>query len=198
MSMTKDYSRLPPTEMRRSDRAQDDAWISRFLHHAPVGTLATVFDGQPYINTNLFVFDEARHCLYLHTAHVGRTQANVRANEKVCFSVMEMGRLLPADTAMEFSVEYAGAVVFGRARIIEDREEALYGLRLLMGKYASHLEPGTDYQPPIEDDLKYTAVYRIDIDSWSGKKKEVEADFPGAYQYANTPMLPSNQGGDSA
>jgi len=28
-----------------------------------------------------------------------------------------------------------------------------------------------------------TAVYRIAIDSWSGKKKEAAPDFPGAYDY---------------
>ena len=27
------------------------------------------------------------------------------------------------------------------------------------------------------------AVYRIDIEAWSGKKKEVAPDFPGAYRY---------------
>lgn len=28
-----------------------------------------------------------------------------------------------------------------------------------------------------------TAVFRIQIEQWSGKKKEVAADFPGAYLY---------------
>lgn len=195
--MTKDYSNLPLTAMRRSDRAQDDAWIRLFIHRAPVGTIATLHGDQPFLNTNLFVYNEEKHCLYLHTAHVGRTQANIQAHTKVCYSVMEMGRLLSADTAMEFSVEYASVVVFGEAHIVEDEEESLYGLQLLMAKYAAHLQPGTDYQPPSTDDLQYTAVYRIDIDSWSGKKKEVEADFPGAYRYPNSPMLASNRGTDS-
>ena len=28
-----------------------------------------------------------------------------------------------------------------------------------------------------------TSVYRISIDAWSGKKKKVEEDFPGAYRW---------------
>jgi hypothetical protein len=35
------------------------------------------------------------------------------------WAVTEMGRLLPASEALEFSVEYAGVVVFGTAVIIK-------------------------------------------------------------------------------
>jgi hypothetical protein len=31
--------------------------------------------------------------------------------------------------------------------------------------------------------LKRTAVFKIRIEDWSGKKKEVAPDFPGAYTY---------------
>jgi nitroimidazol reductase NimA-like FMN-containing flavoprotein (pyridoxamine 5'-phosphate oxidase superfamily) len=171
-------------EVRRADRAvADEAWIEALLHRAPVGFLATVDGDQPFLNSNLFVYDAAAQVIYLHTAQRGRTQANVAAQEKVCFSVMEMGRLLPAATALEFSVEYAGVVVFGTAVIVQDAAEATHGLQLLLDKYAPHLTPGQDYRPPVPEELNRTAVYRIDITSWSGKKKEVASDFPGAYFY---------------
>jgi hypothetical protein len=153
------------------------------LSRAAVGTLATVFDGQPFINSNLFVYDEATHVIYLHTARVGRTRANIEQEERVCFSVSEMGRLLPADTALEFSVEYAGVVVFGRASILQDGDEARYGLQLLLNKYFPHLRPGVDYRPTTDEELARTAVYRITIDQWSGKQKQAAPDFPGAFRY---------------
>jgi nitroimidazol reductase NimA-like FMN-containing flavoprotein (pyridoxamine 5'-phosphate oxidase superfamily) len=182
--MPKDYATLPINEVRRADRAvEDEAWIRTFLHRAPIGVLATVHDGQPFINSNLYVYDEAAHAIYMHTARVGRTQANVTTHERVCFSVSEMGRLLPADVALEFSVEYASVVVFGRAQIVTNAEEATHGLQQLLDKYAPHLRPGRDYRPIVPEELKRTAVYRIDIERWSGKKKEVEADFPGAFLY---------------
>ncbi len=181
--MPKEYATLPPTFTRRSDRGiEDEAWIRAFLHSAPVGTLATVYDDQPFINSNLYVYDEAEHAIYMHTARVGRTQANVDEQEKVCFSIMEMGRLLPADEALEFSVEYSGVVVFGRAHIIGGAE-AKNALQMLLDKYAPHLKPGQHYRPTTDDELKRTAVYRIDIDAWSGKKKQAEPDFPGAFYY---------------
>ena len=159
----------------------DDAWIKALLQRADFGALATVHDGQPFINTNLFVYDEAANVLYLHTARTGRTRTNIETNERVCFSVSEMGRLLPADTALEFSVEYAGVTVFGRAHVVQDPAEARRGLQLLLDKYFAHLKPGEDYRAITDEELARTAVYRVDIDAWSGKRKAVAEDFPGAF-----------------
>lgn len=186
--MPRNYADLPINEVRRADRAvTDEAWIKSFLHQAPFGAMATVMDDQPFINSNLFVYDEAAHAIYLHTARVGRTQANVEAAEKVCFSISEMGRLLPADEALEFSVEYKGVMVFGAAHIVQDPQEAEHGLQLLLDKYFPHLQPGQHYRPITADELKRTAVYRIDIEQWSGKQKKVGDDFPGAFLYGQQP-----------
>ncbi|NNF57103.1 MAG: pyridoxamine 5'-phosphate oxidase family protein [Rhodothermaceae bacterium] len=188
--MPRDYAAQSPTTVRRADRAvTDEAWIRATLHTAAYGTLATVHDGQPFLNSNLFVYDEARHAIYLHTAHVGRTKANVEAEDTgapVCFGVFAMGRLLPADEALEFSVEYEGVTVFGTAQVVEDSEEAEHGLQLLLDKYAPHLRPGEHYRPITADELKRTAVYRVDITEWVGKKKAVSEDFPGAFLYPIT------------
>jgi len=179
-----DYTTSPPHLVRRTERAvEDEAWIKALLHRAAYGVLATVHEGQPFINSNLFVYDEAAHAIYMHTANVGRTRANVEKNDRVCFSVSEMGRLLPADTALEFSVEYAGVTVFGRAAIVTDEGEAQYGLQLLLDKYFPHLQSGRDYRPITSEDLARTTVYRIQIEQWSGKMKEADADFQGAFFY---------------
>ena len=202
--MTKEAQ--PINTVRRSDRAvEDDAWIKAFLHRAPVGVLATVSDDQPFINSNLFVYDEMSNTIYIHTARKGRTRDNVEAGTvgpsgglrtdrpeqtepaKVCFHIFEMGRLLPADEALEFSVEYGGVTVFGRASVVSDREEAREWLQRLLDKYAPHLRPGEHYRPIIDEELVRTSVMRIDIDSWSGKRKQVADDFPGAFIYGQLP-----------
>jgi nitroimidazol reductase NimA-like FMN-containing flavoprotein (pyridoxamine 5'-phosphate oxidase superfamily) len=182
--MAKDYTALPYHAVRRADRAVDDeTWIANFLKRAAVGVLATVYDGQPFINSNLFVYDETSRCIYMHTARYGRTRSNVDADERVCFSATEMGRLLPADEALEFSVEYSSVVVFGTAHVITQNDEARLGLQLLLDKYFPHLQPERDYRPIVDEELARTSVYRIDIESWSGKRKQVEDDFPGAFVY---------------
>lgn len=181
---------------RRRDRTvEDEGWIGQFLSVAPVGTLATVEDDQPFLNTNLFVYDESQHCIYMHTAQQGRTNTNLAASQasKICFTIMEMGRLLAAPVALNFSVEYAGVIVFGLGRVVEDSDECLNALNHLMLKYAPHLQFGVDYSVPTVEDLKRTAVYRIDITAWSGKKKEVADETPGAYWFAASPVLASRQ-----
>ncbi|WP_069805391.1 pyridoxamine 5'-phosphate oxidase family protein [Thermogemmatispora onikobensis] len=173
-------------QIRRRDRAvNDEGWIRNFLHRAPVGVLATIESEQPFLNSNLFVYDEAAHAIYLHTAPSGRTRRNIEGSERVCFTVYEMGRLLPAKTALGFSVEYASVVVFGQGAIIQDRERARAALHLLLKKYAPHLEPGRDYRAVTDQELQRTSVYEIRITAWSGKKKEAAPDFAGAYRYGD-------------
>jgi nitroimidazol reductase NimA-like FMN-containing flavoprotein (pyridoxamine 5'-phosphate oxidase superfamily) len=178
------YFDEPRAAVRRKDRAVDDeAWIRALLRTAPMGTLATVCDGQPFINTNIFAYDEAAHVIYMHTARAGRTRANVDDDERVCFSVARMGRLLPAATALEMSVEYDGVVVFGSACVVAAGDDQRHGLQLLLDKYFTHLRPGRDYREIQDDELVRTSVYRIAIEEWSGKRKQVDADFAGAFVY---------------
>jgi uncharacterized protein len=183
------------TQVRRHDReVTDEAWIRDLLRRAPFGVLATVADGWPFVNTNVFAFDEARRAIYLHTAKTGRTRANVEGDGRVCFTVSEMGRLLPAPVALNFSVEYRGVVVFGHASVVSDSDEARRALQALLEKYAPHLRPGRDYRPITDEELDRTTVYRVDVERWSGKQKQAPADFPGAFLYG---QAPAEEGGPS-
>ncbi|MBI4854163.1 MAG: pyridoxamine 5'-phosphate oxidase family protein [Acidobacteria bacterium] len=182
--MAKDYATLPYNEVRRKDReVKDEAWIYEKLHKIPFGSFSTVYNGQPFINTNIFVYDEEKHVIYLHTAHQGRTRTNAEKSERVCFSISEIGRFLPAKTAKTMSVEYAGVVIFGTVSIVEDEIEARHGLALLMKKYFPHLKVGQDYQDVTLEDLGQTTIYRINIEQLSAKKKQEADDFPGAFFY---------------
>lgn len=174
---------------RRKDRAIDDeAWIRAMLERAPLGTLATIDEGGPALNPNLFVFDPEARAIYLHTAKSGNTRTNVESRQRVAFCVSEMGRLLPADAAVHFSVEYASVIARGLASVVDDEAEAARALDLLMRKYAPHLEPGEHYRGVEAKDLARTSVYRVEIESWSAKGKVSNA--PDAYAYrAPSPAL---------
>jgi nitroimidazol reductase NimA-like FMN-containing flavoprotein (pyridoxamine 5'-phosphate oxidase superfamily) len=183
----------PLAQPRRRDRAvDDDGWVRDFLARAAHGTLATARDGQPFVNMNLFVYDSDKHAIFLHTARTGRTRANVEAEERVCFCVSSMGRLLPSKVALEFSVEYEGVTVFGRAAVVTDEVEARGALQRLLDKYFPHLRPGRDYRPITPEELARTTVYRIAIDEWGGKRKAVAADFPGAFRFGDAPPAASS------
>lgn len=178
------------SHVTRQDRAiSDTAWIAEFLQRTPLGTLATSTNQQAFQSTLLFVYDANRHAIYLHTARRGRVWENLRANPAVCFTAAEMGRLLPAETALNFSVEYRSVVAFGKCLLLEDAQEAEQALQLLLDKYFPHLKPGLNYRPITANELDATAVYRMDIDEWSGKQKKAPADHPGAFLWENLPEI---------
>ena len=159
------------TAMRRADRAiTDDAEIADLLRQADICRIATSVNDQPFISANTFWYDGER--IFFHTATQGRTLTNVQRNPRVCLEVDWRGRWLPAKTAKEFSVEYTGVVVFGRARLLEDPAEKERALQGLLDKYFSELKPGVDYRPITVKERDVTAVFAIDIEAWSAKRKE--------------------------
>ena len=175
------------TQVRRKERAiTDDAWIAAFLQRTPVIVVGFTDGEQPFVKPTLFVYDSSRKAVYFHATEFGRTTEVLRRYPKATLTAFEMGRLLPADRAMDFSVEYDSVMAFGEIAIIEDEEEAAYGLQLLLDKYFPHLKSGQDYAPIQPDELKITAVFRLDIEEWVGKRKKVVEEFPGAFFYPET------------
>ncbi len=170
--MSKDYSldNTPPNAQFRAEYAQDDDWIQDFLRRAQIGHIATRWDEQPFITPTLFWYDPGLHEIYFHSNISGRVRANAERHPEVCFEACEMGKLLPSNVALEFSLQYGSVIAFGKIRILENAEEqrrALYGL---IEKYFPGMKPGVHYRPITDQELKRTSVYAIAIVSWSGKR----------------------------
>ncbi len=179
---------------RRRDRSKDEGWIRALLHRGDAGVFSAVLDGSPFSLPRIYAYGEEKGAIYIHGAFggltgkvleqtpvPGGTQAGGGIGVPMNLTVFEMGRLLPADEALEFGVEYRSVVVSGYATEVGDQAEAEYGLELIMKKYAPHLEPGRDYRPIAPEELLRTSVIRLDIEAWSGKEKAAPEDFPGAY-----------------
>ena len=169
--------------IRRKERSRDADWIAAFLAHSEIGTMAYGDATQPYLVTRNFVYDESAHAVYMHGARKGLTFESALDAPRVCFSASQPGRLLPGPRAVNLGTEYSSVVLYGQLQVVEDQSEARYALQLLCEKYFPHLKYGKDYEPVADDDLKVTAVLRIDIDSWSGKQVEAPHDFPGAFYF---------------
>ncbi|MBU0511549.1 MAG: pyridoxamine 5'-phosphate oxidase family protein [Chloroflexi bacterium] len=172
--MPRDYSHSPTAHQRLPEYKRDDDWIRAFLRQAKVGHIASAWDDQPFLNPSTFWYDEANQCIIFHSNIAGRVRANLERNPKVCLEASELGKLLPSNIALEFSLQYRSVMVFGTARILEDPEEkrtALYGL---IQKYFPEMKAGKEYRPITDKELKRTSVYAIEIESWSGKKNWFE------------------------
>ena len=180
------YTNPQLNQVRREQRAiEDDGWIKALLRGGAYGTLATTAGEQPFLNPHNYVYDETQNCVYFHRSTTGRTSANLEHNPRVCYQVVEMGRMYVSHDPLNFSVEYRSVIIFGTARRVEP-EEASRALRLLLEKYVPHLQFGVDY-PASAAQCPSAAVYRVDIESWSGKRNEAPADHPGAYAYTPAP-----------
>ena len=170
--MVKDYSldNTPPNQQLRTKYAQSDEWTAKFLGKTLVGHVATHWDDQPFITPTLFWYDPDIKAIYFHSNITGRLRANIERHPEVCFETFNSGHLLPSNVALEFSIQYESAVVFGKVRIVEDQTEQEYALYGLLGKYFPHMQPGREYRPIIDEELMQTSVYAIQVESWSGKR----------------------------
>lgn len=169
--MPRDYSNQAPTAFQRVPKyTREDDWIRAYLRAAQVGHIASVMDGQPFQTPTSFWFDEANNRIIFHSNITGRIRSNLEKNPKVCLEASELGRLLPANTAFEFSLQYRCVMVFGTARVISDPQQAREALYGLIKKYFPAMQAGREYREITDKELRATSVYAIEIESWSGKE----------------------------
>ena len=176
--MSRDYTNQPPTAyQRRPHLTQNDDWIRSFLKEAKIGHIATSVDGQPFINPTAFWFDEENHQVVFHSNVAGRVRSNIGNNPKVSLEASELGRFLPSNVTLEFSLQFRSVIVFGSARVVENPDEARRLLYGLIGKYFPKMKAGKEYREITDKELRATSVYAIEIESWSGKENwEERAD----------------------
>jgi nitroimidazol reductase NimA-like FMN-containing flavoprotein (pyridoxamine 5'-phosphate oxidase superfamily) len=86
----------------------------------------------------------------------------------------ELGRFLPSNVALEFSLQFRSVVVFGTASVVTDSAEARRLLYGLIGKYFPAMKAGREYRTITDKELRATSVYAIEIESWSGKENWAE------------------------
>jgi len=160
----------PAANQRRPENARDGDWIREFLRSAQIAHIASVWDDQPFITPSTFFYDEPNHRLIFHSNVSGRVRANLERRPRVCVEISEMGKTLPSNVALEFSLQFRSAVIFGRARVLTDPEEQRSAMHRLIAKYFGQMQLGADYRPATDKELRRTSVYEIKIESWSGKE----------------------------
>lgn len=169
--MPRDYTKKHPTAYQRlPEYKRDDDWIRPFLRTATVGHIASALNGQPFLTPSTFWYDEENHQIVFHSNVTGRIRSNLETNPRVCFEASELGRLLPSNVALEFSLQYRSVVVFGTASLVTDPVEARRVLYGLIQKYFPGMRAGKEYREITDKELKRTSVYTIRIEEWSGKE----------------------------
>jgi uncharacterized protein len=169
--MPRNYQDASPTAFQRLPEYQrDEEWIRAFLREARIGHIASIRNGQPFVNPTTFWFDEQHHQIIFHSNLAGRIRSNIESNPRVCFETSESGKMLPANVALEFSLQFRSVTVFGTARLINEPEEARRVLYGLISKYFPTMTAGKEFREITDKELKRTSIYAIQIEEWSGKE----------------------------
>jgi nitroimidazol reductase NimA-like FMN-containing flavoprotein (pyridoxamine 5'-phosphate oxidase superfamily) len=154
------------TGLRRKEKAiKDKSEVEAVLREATVGRLGTSRDGTPYVVPVSYVYDDGK--IIIHGAKQGKKMEDIASNPRVCFEVDE-SEIIASDDPCNYSYRYQSVIANGTARILEDPNEKLDGLRLLTEKYA----PGKGLELTDEHFRKYwnLNVVEINIHKMVGKK----------------------------
>lgn len=120
-------------------------------------------DGYPYTVPINFYYEEQENRIYFHSAKMGHKIDSIRANDKVCFTTWDEGYREEGDWAFRVS----SCVVFGRAKLIEDRRLTEEKVRTFALKYYPTAQ---EAEEEIRRDIAAVQLVAIEIEHISGKK----------------------------
>ena len=123
-------------QTRRADRMMSDERALETLAQGYSGRLATVSeDGFPYCIPLLYLWMDGE--VYLHTTSArGHLRANIEQERRVCFEMdEEQGVFDYGRFECDSGLAYRSVCLFGRIRIVEDRDIKQRFCEALMAKY---------------------------------------------------------------
>ena len=153
--------------MRRSDREVTDFNdITGILSRSDTIRLGLRGSPYPYIVPLSFGFEtkDGHISIYFHGAKEGLKHELIRADNRVCVEADIFHQYVEVPGSL--STAYESFIGFGKALLVNG-DEAEKGMALLLD-HCRH--PGMDYNRTA---LDVTAVYRVDIESFTGKRRTV-------------------------
>jgi len=153
--------------MRQAKKEMSDKnGIEHVLHICQVGRIGTIgSDGYPMIKPLNFAYSEGK--IYFHSAREGEKIEHIKRDPRVCFETdLPIALIKSKGSPCRADYLYRSVIIKGRAQLVEDDSERLFGLRLLMKKY----QPEGGYGDFPEEKFRITGVVRIDIEEMVGKE----------------------------
>jgi uncharacterized protein len=157
---------MPPYHQRRPDQVLDDpATIQAIIDRGEHLTLAMARDGEPYLATVNYAYDEAQRCFFFHCARKGKKADFLRANPRVWGQILEDLGYRDGDCLHDFrTVQFSGTATF-----VEDAEEKRRALVMMIDQLESDPEPAK--QRFVTDrSIRRVAIGRIDVERFSAKQ----------------------------
>ena len=122
-------------------------------------------EGQPFVIPTGYARDG--DTLYIHGSAASRMLRTLSTGIDVCVTVTIIDGLVLARSAFHHSMNYRSVVIFGRAALVEDREEKMAALLAL----SEHIIRGrwADVREPTEQEMKATTVLSLPLEEGSAK-----------------------------
>ena len=155
-------------QTRRADRLMSDEHALEALTRDYSGRLATVSeDGFPYCIPLLYLWMDGE--VYLHTTSArGHLRANIEKDERVCFEIDEQQGVFDYGRfECDSGLAYRSVCLFGRIRIVEQREVKQRFCEALMEKYG---KPETQRPKGFFPRIDIITVYAIAVERMTGKE----------------------------
>jgi nitroimidazol reductase NimA-like FMN-containing flavoprotein (pyridoxamine 5'-phosphate oxidase superfamily) len=155
------------TQVRRLPKraSYDRDAIYKILDEGLICHVGFMVEGKPVVIPT--GYGRAGDRLYIHGSAASRMLRTLERGVDVCVTVTLLDGLVLARSAFHHSMNYRSVVVFGRATLVEDREEKTEALRVL----SDHIIPERwdEVRPPTESELRATTVLYLPITEASAK-----------------------------
>jgi uncharacterized protein len=145
--------------------AFDRESINQILDEGFICHVGFAVDGQQFVIPTGYA--RAGDRLFIHGSQASRMLRTLGQGIEVCLTVTLIDGLVLARSAFHHSMNYRSVVVFGRAVVVDEREEKLAALLAL----SEHMIPGRwdDVREPSERELELTTVLSLPLDEASAK-----------------------------
>lgn len=139
--------------------------INEILDEGFICHVGFVVDGQPFVIPTGYA--RMGDTLIIHGSQASRMLRQLGQGIDVCVTMTLIDGLVLARSAFHHSMNYRSVVVFGRARVIEEREEKMAALEAL----SEHMIPNRwdEVRGPNERELQLTTVLAIPLSEASAK-----------------------------
>lgn len=174
--------------MRRSGQQLPDKETETILACGREGVLAVTAGGWPYAVPVNYCWKDGK--IIIHSAREGHKIDAVRENDKVSFCVVAEKTVIPE----KYTTAYKSAIVFGRARLIEDPEAMTPFLDALAERFTG--APEEERQAYIRKYLACVAVIVIEPEHITGKEGSLPAE--ARRKAARPEPVPADEGEKAA
>jgi hypothetical protein len=154
--------------MRRSDKEiTDKTEVVKIIEKCDVCRLALSENNIPYIVPMNYGYEyvNGKLILYFHGAKEGRKLDIMSKNPFACFEMDCSHKLIEADEACDYSMEYESVIGSGKISLCIDKSEKVNALKLLMKKYAKDKE----FSFP-DHAIESVTVFKLDVSEFTGKR----------------------------